>query len=70
MNDDDTRDVLEGVLEKMDEIAVLLRAIGNTRINAYCLAAFEGRGGGWLGQFERDIIEQELRSLDGEEDEE
>jgi hypothetical protein len=63
------RDVLEEVIEKMDEVAALLRSLGNRRINAYCLAAFEGGGGGWLGQFERDIIEQELRALDDDGDE-
>ncbi|MEX2225364.1 MAG: hypothetical protein WEB52_02815 [Dehalococcoidia bacterium] len=68
--DNDTRDVLKEVLAMMDEIAELLRSLGNARINAYCLAAFEGGGGGWLGQFERDIIEQELRSLDDAEGEE
>lgn len=67
---DGTRETLEEVLAKMDEIAQLLRSLGNARINAYCLAAFEGGGGGWLGQFERDIIEQELRSLDDEDIEE
>jgi len=67
---DGTRETLEEVLAKMDEIAQLLRSLGNARINAYCLAAFEGGGGGWLGQFERDIIEQELRSLDDGDNEE
>lgn len=65
---DEQREILEEVLEKMDECADLLRGLGNARIEAYCLAAFEGRNGGWLGEFERDIIEQELKALD-EEDE-
>ena len=39
-------EVLEEVLEKMDECAQLLRHLGDERINAYCLAAFEGREGG------------------------
>jgi hypothetical protein len=67
MNDDETREVLEEVLEKMDEIAQLLRSLKNDRINAYCLAAFEGLDGGWLGEFERDIIQQELDALDEED---
>jgi hypothetical protein len=41
--DDRARDVLEEVIEKMDEIAALLRSLGNERIDAYCLAAFEGK---------------------------
>ena len=64
----DARETLEEVLEKMDEIASLLRSLDNDRIKAYCLAAFEGSGHGWLGTFERDIIEQELRALDDDED--
>jgi len=64
MNNDEQREILEEALEKMDEIAELLRSLDNDRIRAYCLAAFEGQGGGWLGEFERDIIEQELRALD------
>jgi len=65
-------EVLEEVLEKMDECARLLRRLGDERINAYCLAAFEGREGGWLGHFERDILEEELRATrdGGEEDDE
>jgi hypothetical protein len=70
VTDDEKRDVLEAVIEKMDEIAELLRSLDNDRIKAYCLAAFEGSGHGWLGTFERDIIEQELRALDDDEDEE
>jgi hypothetical protein len=62
--DDGARDVLEEVIGKMDEIASLLRSLRNKRIEAYCLAAFEGKDAGWLGEFERDIIEQELRALD------
>ena len=62
--DEEKREILEEVLEKMDEIAALLRALDNKRIEAYCLAAFEGRDGGWLGEFERDIIQQELDALE------
>ena len=53
-------EVLQEVLEKMDEIAHALRSLGDDRINAYCLAAFEGSGSGWLGHFERDILEKAL----------
>ena len=53
-------EVLQEVLEKMDEIADALRSLGDHRIEAYCLAAFEGSGRGWLGQFERDILEEAL----------
>lgn len=34
-----------------------------------CLAAFEGRAAGWLGEFEPDIIERALQALDDEDDE-
>jgi hypothetical protein len=64
---DETRETLEEVLEMMDEIAERLRSLGNDRINAYCLAAFEGKDHGWLGTFERDIIQQELNALDEDE---
>jgi hypothetical protein len=52
----------------MDECAELLRSLGDDRINAYCLAAFEGKDAGWLGHFERDIVQEALNAL-GEEDE-
>ena len=55
-------EILEEVLEKMDECARLLRQLGDERINAYCLAAFEGREGGWLGHFERDVLEEALEA--------
>ena len=48
--------------------AELLRSLGNPRIESYCLAAFEGKNGGWLGHFERDTIEEELAALDGATD--
>ena len=63
-------EVLEEVLGMMDECARLLRQLGDERINAYCLAAFEGREGGWLGHFERDILEEELQSARDGDDEE
>ena len=70
MNENDQREIFEEVLEKMDECASLLRRLDNPRIEAYCLAAFEGRNRGWLGRFERDIIEDELRALGGDEEDE
>jgi len=73
VSDSEKVEVLEEVLEKMDECARLLRQLGDERINAYCLAAFEGREGGWLGHFERDILEEALQSArdgDDEEDDE
>ncbi len=54
--------ILEELLEKMDECAGLIRQLDDERLNAYCLAAFEGREGGWLGHFERDILEEELEA--------
>lgn len=64
MTNDDKREVLEEVIEKMDECAELLRSLCDPRIDAYCLAAFEGRDRGWLGHFERDVIEEVLKALD------
>ena len=69
MTSDDKRVVLEEVLQLMDECANLLRSLDDDRINAYCLAAFEGRDAGWLGEFERDIIERALQALDDGDDE-
>ncbi|MHB8685020.1 MAG: hypothetical protein ACYC9X_11930 [Dehalococcoidia bacterium] len=66
---DEKRETLEQVLELMDECAELLRSLDDRRIEAYCLAAFEGSGHGWLGTFERDIIEEALSSLDDDEEE-
>jgi hypothetical protein len=54
--------ILEEVLEKMDECADLLRRLTDPRIEAYCLADFEGRNRGWLGTFVRDILEEELQA--------
>jgi len=59
-------DILEEVLEKMDECAAMLRRLKDPRIEAYCLADFEGRERGWLGTFVRDILEEELLSARGE----
>ena len=71
VSDSEKVEVLEEVLEKMDECARLLRRLGDERINAYCLAAFEGREGGWLGHFERDILEEALEAArNPEEDDE
>ncbi len=64
-------EILEEVLEKMDEIAHALRSLGDTRIDAYCLAAFEGQSRGGLGHLERDILEEALNAaLHPEQDEE
>ena len=65
---DEQREIFEEVLEKMDECAQLLRSLDNARIEAYCLADFEGRERGWLGEFVRDIIEQEMSALDADDD--
>jgi hypothetical protein len=65
-------EILEEVLEKMDDIARALRSLDDDRIEAYCLAAFEGKAGGWLGHFERDIVEEALSAAlhpEAEEDE-
>jgi hypothetical protein len=56
-------ETLEEVLEMMDECAARLRSLRNPRIDAYCLADFEGRERGWLGTFVRDYIEEELREM-------
>jgi hypothetical protein len=61
-------EILEEVLEKMSECADLLRRLNDPRIEAYCLADFEGRERGWLGTFVRDILEEELRSAREPED--
>jgi hypothetical protein len=61
-------DILEEVLEKMDECASLVRRLNDPRIEAYCLADFEGRERGWLGTFVRDILEEELQSARKPED--
>ncbi len=64
-------ETLEEVLSLMDECAAKLRSLHNPRIDAYCLADFEGKDGGWLGTFARDYIETELqqarRELEGGE---
>ncbi|HLF76731.1 MAG TPA: hypothetical protein VJB57_04505 [Dehalococcoidia bacterium] len=73
VSDDEKVEVLEEVLEKLDEIAHSLRSLGDPEIEAYCLADFEGREHGWLGEFVRDILERKLREYrdgpgDGSED--
>jgi hypothetical protein len=67
---EEQHEILDDLLEKMDECAELVRALGSERLNAYCLAAFEGKHGGWLGEFERDIIEDFRDALDSDEDDE
>jgi len=62
--------ILEEVLEKMSECAGMLRRLNDPRVEAYCLADFEGRERGWLGTFVRDILEEELQAArEPEEDE-
>jgi hypothetical protein len=62
-------EILEEVLEKMSECADMLRRLNDSRIEAYCLADFEGRDHGWLGTFVRDILEETLQAtLHPEED--
>ena len=56
-------ETLEEVLGMMDECAAKLRSLGKTRIDAYCLADFEGRERGWLGKFVRDYLEEELQEM-------
>ena len=46
-------EILEEVLEKMSECADMLRRLNDPRIEAYCLADFEGRERGWLGKIGR-----------------
>jgi hypothetical protein len=69
-------ETLEEVLEMMGDCAAKLRSLRNPRIDAYCLADFEGREGGWsktrlveLGKFVRDYIEEELQEMRRELDE-
>ena len=54
--------ILEEVLLKMDECAEMLRRLNDPRIDAYCLADFEGQQRGWLGTFVRDILEEALQA--------
>jgi hypothetical protein len=69
LSTDERISILEEVLEKMDECAEMLRRLNDPRIEAYCLADFEGRDRGWLGEFVRDILEQALHAaLHPEED--
>ena len=74
VSDEQRAEVLEEVIEQMEEIARSLRGLDDPEIEAYCLADFEGRERGWLGEFVRDILERKLRAYceDGgdEEDEE
>ena len=61
--------ILEEVLEKMSECAEMLRRLNDPRIEAYCLADFEGRESGWLGTFVRDILEEALQAARDPEEE-
>src|SRR4030065_297285 len=56
LSTDERIGILEEVLEKMDECAEMLRRLNDSRIEAYCLADFEGRDRGWLGTFVRGIL--------------
>ena len=62
-SDDDRRIILEEIIEHLDECTGLIRQLDDHRLNAYCLAEVEGRGGGWLGFFLRDHIEQALQVI-------
>ena len=61
VSDDERVETLETVLEQIDEIARALRSLHDPEVEAYCLADFEGREGGWLGEFVRDVLERKLR---------
>jgi len=61
---------IEHVLELMDEAAEILRSLDDPRINAYCLADFEGSTRGWLGRFVRDVLEERLQALKADDEEE
>ena len=61
---------LEHVLELMDEAAEILRSLNDPRIDAYCLADFEGSARGWLGRFVRDVLEERLQALRSDDEEE
>ena len=60
---------LEHVLELMDEAAEILRSLNDPRIDAYCLADFEGSSRGWLGRFVRDVLEERLQALRSDDEE-
>jgi hypothetical protein len=71
ISDEEKVELLEDVLAKMDEIAENLRRLDDPEIQYRCLADFEGREGGWLGEFARDILERKLRAYrEGGEDDE
>ncbi len=70
VTDSEKAEVLEEVIEKLGECATLLRQLHDPEIDAYCLADLEGREGGWLGFFVRDILERQLRTARGEGGEE
>ena len=52
----------------MTECAEKLRSLRDPRIEAYCLADFEGKEHGWLGFFVRDHVEQALEAARSGED--
>lgn len=53
------------MLEHFDRAAESLRALNDPQLSAYCLAQLEGRGGGWMGTFARDVVEQALTDARG-----
>ena len=66
---DEQMATVEEVLELFDQAALLLRSLGDRRIEAYCLADLEGRERGWMGHFVRDILEETLEAWrEGRED--
>jgi hypothetical protein len=61
-------ETLEQIVILMDEIAAMLHSLGDRRLEVYCLAEFEGSAEGhWLGQFARDLIEERLADLRGDQ---
>jgi len=57
-------EILEEIREKCEEMARLIRSLGDQRIAAYHMADFEGREHGWLGQnFLVDQVNEQLNDL-------
>ena len=70
MEPEERNTILEEVLESMTECAQKLRSLHDPRIEAYCLADFEGKEHGWLGFFVRDHLEQALRAARSDDEQE
>ena len=64
---DERRKILEEIIGHLDACAELLKRLGDPRLDAYIMAEFEGRSGGWLGRFTRDMVEEALQHLDEQE---